>query len=282
MSHHKNYSSIISVLTDFGLRDPYVGAVKGVIFSINPGARVVDISHEVEAGNVFQGAYLLANSYPFFPAGTVHLAVVDPGVGGKRKPIMVETDSYFFVGPDNGIFSYIFEKEKNIRCFELKNREYFLGHISGTFHARDIFAPVAAYLSMGVSPEEFGPPIGEFKKLTDIHCQSDRESVKGKVVHVDRFGNVITNIPVDLLDCSTPSLNLKGITLKGLKRSYSEVRKGEPLLIQGSGGCLEISLREGNASRFFNLKPGDSILIEKSASPSYGGSAHFEQTGKKE
>jgi S-adenosylmethionine hydrolase len=172
---------IITLTTDFGLKDPWAGIMKGVILSINPGARVVDITHFVTPQNIIEGAFILSQSCPRFPAGTIHVAVVDPGVGGKRNPILVETEGFFLIGPDNGLFSLVLEKERVKRVIRLTRREYFLPDVSTTFHGRDIFAPVAAHLSLGVDPASFGEPL-ETAPCTHAHSRClVREKLTGRL-----------------------------------------------------------------------------------------------------
>src|SRR5687767_13913214 len=193
---------LITLLTDFGTSDYFVSAMKGVILSINPDARVVDITHEIPAQDIEAAAFTLLAAHTAFPAGTVHLAVVDPGVGSARRAILVETRGQFFVGPDNGIFSYVCEGKPEARVFEVTNRKYFREPVSSTFHGRDVFAPVAAALSAGTHPSEFGKQITDPVLLAPLQPKKSNDGkVKARIIHIDRFGNCITNLtPNDLTE----------------------------------------------------------------------------------
>lgn len=184
---------IIALLTDFGYKDNFVGIMKGVILGINPQVNLVDISHGVKPQSIFEAYFLLKNSYKFFPKGTIFVAVVDPGVGSKRKSILIETNDYFFIGPDNGIFSFLESHEiKNI--VHLTNKEYFLKPVSSTFHGRDIFAPAAGFLSKGVSPEELGTLIKSIKRVEIPKPRIEKDKLVGEIIYIDGFGNLISNI----------------------------------------------------------------------------------------
>ncbi len=194
-------SSLVTLLTDFGTDDPWVGSLKSVIWQISPGARIVDVTHSVPAHDVFAGAFALYRCYRDYPEGTVHLCVVDPGVGGARRPILVATAGRFFVGPDNGLFSFIYEFDTVRQVVHLTCDRYFHLPVSGTFHGRDIFAPVAAWLASGVAPSEFGPSVGDGVKLAvPVDRIAGDNLVRGEVCAVDRFGNCITNIRAATLD----------------------------------------------------------------------------------
>jgi len=184
---------IIALLTDFGLNDNFVGVMKGVIYHINPEVKIVDLSHQIESHNIHEAAFLLKSSYPYFPEGTVFLIVVDPGVGSERKSVIVETEKYLFVAPDNGVLSFLMERDMK-RIIQITNEEYFLKPVSRTFHGRDIFAPVAAYLSKGEKVEKFGSQTRKIEKLTFPEPQVKNNRLVGEVIYVDRFGNPITNI----------------------------------------------------------------------------------------
>jgi S-adenosylmethionine hydrolase len=190
---------IITLTTDFGTRDGYAGAVKGVIKRINPDVEVVDISHEAEHFDILGAAFALNNFYRYFPRGTVHLAVVDPGVGSERQPLLIKSQDFFFVGPDNGIFSFVFQDEIITDMVVLSNKKYFLTEPSVTFHARDIFAPVAAYVSRGIDVNEFGPAAKECLKLAIPEPKLSKGKLRGEIIHADGFGNLITNIAAEPL-----------------------------------------------------------------------------------
>jgi S-adenosylmethionine hydrolase len=259
------HPQIITLITDFGLQDGYVGAMKGIILRINPEARIIDITHELEAHNVFEAAFVLAAVYRFFPRGSVHLVIVDPGVGGKRKPILMENEDYYFVGPDNGVFTFISEHSETVRVTAISEPKYLLPRISDTFHGRDIFAPVAAYLTRSVDPREFGRPLKKFKKLKIPRPQKKRKELLGKIIHIDKFGNLVSNITPDstgdLLLGKSYQIIVGGRKIPRLSRSYSEVKKGGILAIFGSSGFLEISVNRGNASRALSLRKGDPIAV---------------------
>jgi len=256
---------IITLLTDFGLKDPYVASMKGVILSINPRCTLVDITHQVSPHDIREGAFILARAYSNFPKGTIHLSVVDPGVGSARKPILIVTKNYFFVGPDNGLFTITLKTETVKQAVVLTNQKFFLSEISSTFHGRDIFAPVAAYLSLGVKSESFGPSIKSWCEISFPAPVMKQGKLIGEIVHVDAFGNLASNIDrKSLLPFSKgrPFVIKTGKrTMRGLKKGYWEGRKDEPMALIGSGGLLEISVREGNAQKLFKLKRGDKITV---------------------
>lgn len=245
--------SIITLLTDFGLEDNFVGVMKGVILGINPVARIVDITHNVRPQDIMSAAFLLKGSYRFFPKGTIHLVVVDPGVGSKRKAIIVKTMDYYFVGPDNGVLSIALSEIEKI--INITNEKYFLKSVSNTFHGRDVFAPVAGYLSKGVQLERFGREVREYKKLDIPKVKAG----KGQIIYIDRFGNLVTNIPKGV----SGKIQFKGISIDKISSSYAEVEIGMPLAIFGSFGNLEISIREGSARDYFHAKIGDEVRIGK-------------------
>lgn len=242
--------SVITLLTDFGLEDNFVGVMKGVILGINPSARIVDITHTVEPHDVFGAGFLLKGAYRFFPKGTIHLVIVDPGVGSQRKAIIAKTKDYYFVGPDNGVLSLALEGQRVERVIDITNKKYFLKPASDTFHGRDIFAPVCAYLSKGIPVERFGKEIGEYKKLTIPVPKEDR----GEVIYIDRFGNLVTNINNRRIKL----VKFKGVKI-GVVRSYSEVEVGKPLAVFGSFGYLEIGVNQGSAKDYFKAKIGDEV-----------------------
>ncbi|MDP2681964.1 MAG: SAM-dependent chlorinase/fluorinase [Deltaproteobacteria bacterium] len=256
---------IITLLTDFGTEDGYAGAMKGVILSINPDAVIVDISHQISPQDIAAGAFVLSQSVPFFPKGTIHMAIVDPGVGGKRRPILIETDRYFFVGPDNGIFSIALQREKIKRKIHLTNKDYFLGNVRATFHGRDIFSPVAAYLSLGIDPSIFGKKI---KMLTSLDVKKPVArygKITGRIIHIDRFGNLITNIDEGLLKKifknKSFEIRVGSCIIKKLVPSYVYAKQGEPVGLIGSSNLLEIAKRDGDASRELGAEKGDEVEV---------------------
>jgi len=257
-------NKIVTLTTDFGQAGSYAGAVKGVLLGINPELRIVDITHEISPFNILEGALLLNSFYQFFPSGTIHLVVVDPGVGGKRKGILVRTDDYFFVGPDNGVFSFIYDQEKVRGMINLTNSEYFLGKPSSTFHARDIFAPVSAYLSLGINPEEFGPPAEECLKLKLPQPVQKKNRLTGEIVYIDNFGNLVTNIEANsIAKARRIQIRIKNKKLNRLNLFYEQEKKGKLLALIGSSNFLEIAVNQGDAQKLLKAKTGDKITIAK-------------------
>ncbi len=259
---------IITLLTDFGLKDPYVASMKGVMLSINPHCHLIDITHQVNPHDIREGAFTLAQAYASFPKGTIHLAVVDPGVGGPRRPALFVTKNYFFVGPDNGLFTFALRAEILKQVVVLTNQKFFLPKISSTFHGRDIFAPVAAHLSLGVKPQSFGPSIKSWRKIFFPDPPLKQGKLVGEIVHVDGFGNLVTNINrKSLLQFAQGRpfvIRVGKRIIRGLKKGYWEGDKDEPITLIGSGGFLEISVREGNAQNVLNIKKGNRIVVQKS------------------
>lgn len=254
---------IITLTTDFGYQDYYVSALKANILSINRDVRLFDVSHSIPAQDIMAGAWVIKNTAFLYPKGTIHLCVIDPGVGTDRKPLLLDTDGHYFIGPDNGLFSLI-TGERPWKAFEIVNPNLMASEISGTFHGRDIFAPAAAHLSKGVKPEEFGPSADEIKTYrwaTPIH---DSEGIQGWVVHIDRYGNLITNIPESLLrDSSYSALKIYAGTTKlsDIHHTYQSVQTGEPVALFGSSGMLEISVNQGSAEELLNVHKGASVSV---------------------
>ena len=259
-------NKIITLTTDFGLVDPYVSEMKAVILSISPNARIVDITHNISKFNIRMGAFILASALTYFPKGTIHVAVVDPGVGSHRRPLLIETNKGFLIGPDNGLLILAAEKQGIKRVHELTNKKLMLNRVSNTFHGRDIFAPAAAYLLNGVTPLTFGPQTNELNKPVFTKVIKTRKSLFGQVMHVDDFGNIITNID---LDTSYPDLygKMLKINMSSSKlilkfcKTYSEVQLGELLVTIGSHGFLEISANQNNAGKMLNIQSGDKITV---------------------
>jgi S-adenosylmethionine hydrolase len=254
---------IITLLTDFGTRDHYVASMKGIILGINPQCTLVDITHHVNPQDIEEGAFILASAYGFFPKGTIHLSVVDPGVGGLRKPILVQTGNYFFVGPDNGLFTIALKKEKVKQAVALTKEKYFLPRVSDTFHGRDLFAPVAGHLSLGVDPANFGHKMESWTELPFPKPRITEAKVIGEIIHIDAFGNLISNIDVDQLAEFGGRRHIVARIgkerIEGLKKGYWEGKKDEPIALIGSGGFLEISVREGNAQKKLRVRKGNRI-----------------------
>ena len=244
---------MISLLTDFGTADYFVGAVKGAILSVNPQAVIIDITHEIAPQDIEAGAFTLLACYNTFPAGTIHMAVVDPGVGSARRPIVVSANEQFFVGPDNGIFSYICDREASHRTFHVTAEKYFRPSPSTTFHGRDIFAPVAAALSNGVTPQQLGPEIEDEVRLPAL-----LEPLR--IIHIDRFGNCVTNITRDILNSQEgATLMINGETIRDFRQFYGEASSASPFAIWGSAGFLEISVNGGSAAKILHVKRGDKV-----------------------
>ena len=244
--------SAITLLTDFGTADYFVGAMKGVILSINPKAVIADITHEIPAQDVAAGAFTLLAVYNTFPKETIHVAVVDPGFGSERRPIVVSAGGYLFVGPDNALFTYIYDREPNFEAFHITATEYFRHPVSTTFHGRDIFAPVAAALSNSVDPTSLGTRIFDVVRLSI--------SSEPHIIHIDRFGNLITNI--DSLEDGM-SLVVSGKKISVRKEFFGEDRgkTGEPFMIWGSAGFLEIAVNGGSAAKNLDVKRGDPVTL---------------------
>jgi S-adenosylmethionine hydrolase len=259
-------TKLITLTTDFGLADPYVAEIKAVILGINPSVKIVDISHQIEKFNIRMGAYVLAAAAPYFPKGTTHAAVIDPGVGTKRKPILIETKSSFFIGPDNGVLALAAEKQEIKRVYEIANPKYMLPKVSTTFHGRDIFAPAAAHLSKGIPPSEFGPEIHRIVKPKFAKIFRKGSMLVGEIIHVDGFGNMVTNFTADWLESIGVKENVKvkiGKTTLRLRlcKAYAEVKVKKPLAIMGSHYFLEISVNQGNAAEIFKAKVGDKVIL---------------------
>jgi hypothetical protein len=266
---------IITLTTDFGTKDWFVGTMKGVILGIHPEALVVDITHDVSHGDIRGGAFALAASYPFFPRGTIHLAVVDPGVGGSRSALVVQTADYLFVGPDNGVLSWALRQEKIKAIRKLENEKFFLRSISQTFHGRDVFSPVAAHLGKGVAVEKFGPAQKQLVTLLWPKPRRTRREVAGEVLYIDRFGNAITNIRSEFLDGfdrASCRVFLRHKAVAPLKQFYGEVPAGQVACVTSSSGFLEIAVNGGSAAEKLKLNVGDAVevrraLHQKSSSP---------------
>lgn len=265
MAKRRNKSSkIITFISDFGYSDTYVSQVKGVILNINPSARIIDITHNVKSGDIQSASFLLWSAYRYFPYGTVHLAVVDPGVGTERRAIIVETERYFFVGPDNGLFTMPLREEKIKRVIKINHK--FFGRISNTFHGRDVFAPVSAQLSKGINAAKFGreiyPEKLNFLKISKPVTKGDK--IFGCIIHIDNFGNLITNIPASALKTEQLYVKIKDRRISGLSRTYRDAPKGDLLALIGSSGLLELSINSGSAERQLNCRRGERVVVESS------------------
>jgi len=260
---------IITLLTDFGEEDPYVGSMKGVILSISPKARLVDLSHQIKRHDIRQGAFFLFSLVKYYPKGTIHLVVIDPGVGTERKAIIVQSENHFFVGPDNGVISLAAQNDGVRKVIEIENSDYYLQPVSETFHGRDIFAPVAAHLAKNKRIEEFGSVLEDWIQLRIPLATINKAEIKGEIIHIDRFGNLITNISREIFQ-KVHDLQRSFIEIKINNRelqvplcsSYNEVKKGDFLGIFGSTDFLEISKNQESAADALNSQNQDKILVK--------------------
>lgn len=242
--------SIITLTTDFGYGDHYAGVMKGVIAGIDPSALVIDITHGIESYNVAEAAFKLYASYAYFPEGSIHVAVVDPGVGSARKAIAAEAGGYSFVGPDNGIFSLVFDKCGVDGIVEITNPAFMLPRASSTFHGRDIFAPAAAHLSKGAALRDLGEGLRSYERLDIPRLEEDGGVITGKAIYADRFGNLVTNIPGSIIGDAV-RVRAGDVTISCISVSYADGKEGELLAVVGSSGFLEISLNKGSAVELF-------------------------------
>ena len=262
---------VITFTTDFGLRDPYVASMKGVALSICPDAALVDISHEVPKFDVRAGALIMAQAAVWFPPGTVHVGVVDPGVGTARRPIVVVSRRYVFVGPDNGLLMLAATRDGLRAVYAIENEELVLPHVSRTFHGRDIFTPVAAHIAAGTPPERVGPEISDYVLPEFARPRLEAGAAAGEVMYIDGFGNVITNIPEELLarlgvrdgDAISIKVGSRELELR-LCSAYGQVRPGEFLAIIDSWGMLEIAVNLGSAAELLGARPGDKVEVRRS------------------
>lgn len=262
----------ITLLTDFGTADYFVAALRGVILTANPQARIVDITHDIPPQDIEAGAFTLLAACSSFPAGTIHVAVVDPGVGSSRRAILVKTREGYFVGPDNGLFSYVCERSENEgaapELFHLDNEKYFRRPVSATFHGRDVFAPVAAALSRGVKPQELGKAISEIVRLEPLRTTTSRDGrLMARIIHIDRFGNCVTNITQSDLTAKMiaagAALAVKGKTVKSFRQYFAEkARANEKVFgIWGSAGFLEIAAANASAAKLLKVQRGDAVTV---------------------
>jgi hypothetical protein len=277
---------IITLTTDFGMSDAFVGAMKGVILGINPKAQIVDVSHEIPPQDIDRAAFVVKSAASCFPKGTIHVVVVDPGVGTERPVLAVRTEGGVFLAPDNGVLKYIFAGHPGAEVFNVTRSEYFRERVSRTFHGRDIFAPVAAHLSKGLAPEKLGSPFADFERGSVARPVRSPNRIAGVIIAFDRFGNGITNIPAEwtegpdsirtagpapvrieataldgTVDPGSVTIRVAERTFVSLSRSYLDVAAGEPLVLAGSEGTLEISVNRGNARAALDLKLGEAVEV---------------------
>ncbi len=262
-------TAIITLTTDFGLNDHFIGAMKGVILEIAPETQIVDISHAVQPFDILDGALTISQAYSYFPSGTVHVVIVDPGVGTARRPVLMTGDRHLFVAPDNGVLSLVYDREERISVRHVTAEHYFLQPRSNTFHARDIFAPVAAYLAKGVDPERFGEEISDYVRFSAPRPKPvDERTLRGVVLKVDRFGNLITNItPPDapqLFGATPPAFRIvigNKAQATRICTTYAEGAPGEVFGILGSMGFLEVAANRGSAYQLMGAGKGTEVNV---------------------
>ena len=257
---------ILTLTTDFGTKDGFVGTLKGVIWSICPEAQIADISHEISPQNVLAGAFALWRAYPFFPEGTVHVAVVDPGVGTSRRPIAARLGGHTFVGPDNGLFTPMLENAEKkgwrLEIVHMTNEEYFLPDVSRTFHGRDIFAPVAAHLANGVPLADLGPAITDPVRLSMPMPEKTADGWRAHVTVVDGFGNCTTDLPAAALtERERVTFHLRRREVRGLVASYSHKQPGELVALVDSENYVEIAVVNGSAAKILGAQVGDVVEV---------------------
>ena len=259
---------IITLTTDFGTNDHFIGTMKGVILSIEPDAQIIDICHSVQAFDVLDGALTISQAYSYFPTGTIHMVIVDPGVGTARRPLVVSSERHHFVAPDNGVLSLIYQREQRLSARHVTGEHYFLQPVSNTFHARDIFSPVAAYLAKGVDPQKFGEAVTDFVRFSAPKPKPVNENtLRGVVLKADRFGNLITNItPQDapMLFKENPGafkIVVGQREIREIKDAYAQGAPGEVFGIMGSMGYLEIAANRGSAAQLLGVSKGTDVNI---------------------
>lgn len=259
---------VVALMTDFGEDDFFVASLKGVILKISHLTRIIDITHNLPSFDIKSACFILFASYRYFPPGTIFLVVVDPGVGSSRKVLLAEAKDYFFIAPDNGILTLVLAEEDIKQLRVVANPEYFLPDISHTFEGRDKMAPVAAWLSKGVACHEFGPEVKSYQKLKMEKPKIKGSEIVGSVLYKDKFGNLITNIPAEMMDTilqragkTNFRLSIKGRTISNFLKSYSSVKKGEFLFLKGSVGLIEVAAREESAANKLKAGVGDEVRI---------------------
>jgi len=257
-------SRVITLTTDFGLQDHYVSAMKAVMLGIAPEARFIDISHDIPPQDIMAGAWVIRNAALLFPPNTVHLVVVDPGVGTDRNAVILKVWDQYLVGPDNGIFSLFFD-EFNYDAYRLNNKKFWREDTSDTFHGRDIFAPVAAHLSKGVDPEEMGEPIKDLVTYRWAVPIADKDGIQGWIVHIDRFGNLVSNIPESLyqevIGKKKAKIYVGTSILEKTSKTFGDVEEGEAVAFTGSSGMIEIGINKGNAAQMLGVQKGAQVTV---------------------
>ena len=259
---------LITLLTDFGDRDWFVASMKGVILTISPHATIVDLSHHVSPHSVEEAAYLLKSCYRYFPDGTVHVAVVDPGVGSARRPLIAKSERYFFLAPDNGLLTHILAEDSTMKVREIENKDYRLTSAGRTFDGRDLFAPAAAWLSRQQPFPSFGRLIDDCKTFRISKPKWEARALVGEIIHVDRFGNLISNLTSHHADevreatkRSPPLIRIAGYTVDGLVGSYAEGSTDEPSALINSNGTVEVFIKEGSAAQRLKAGCGMEIIL---------------------
>jgi len=258
-------AKVITLITDFGHAGGYAGIMKGVILSINPQCQIIDITHHISPQDREEAAFVLQSVHPFFPSNSVHLVVVDPGVGSNRNPIIVESAQNWFVGPDNGVFSFIYLKNQQKTVWEITNAEYCLSEVSATFHGRDIFAPIAAHLSLGVSPHVLGNKLEHYVQLEGLEPEIKKDGLRARVVYIDHFGNLVSNISRQLFTRTIGGkpfmIRVGGQVINTISDTYANVGDREVIALFGSSGQLEIAVRNGNCQRLLQVKKGSEVSV---------------------
>lgn len=258
--------SLITLTTDFGYQDPFVGIMQGVMLGINPSLQFIHLTHKIKPQNILQAVYVFGSAYSYFPAGTIHLIVVDPGVGSKRKALLVKSEKYCFIAPDNGVLSVVFQKEKGLEIYQIDPKKFVTEKVSSTFHGRDIFAPAAALFSLNHNPAELGHEVQDCEKIDlPVPRKTDKHNFSGEVIYIDRFGNLITNFSDQFLN---QNISQKPIKIKiglyeimGLKSHYSEANTKEISTLINSWNNLEIFLPSASAAGFLRAQVGDEVKI---------------------
>ncbi len=259
--------NLITLTSDFGLKDPFVGMMKGVILSVNNEASLIDISHGIDSQDIFSAAFIINNSFKYFPKKTIHLVVVDPGVGSNRRPILVKASDHYFIGPDNGVLSFVIAGDNNALVYEITEERYFLRSVGNTFHGRDIFAPVAGWLSRGCEPDKFGKIISDHLSIDFRRPSCINGVLKGEIIYIDRFGNLFTNISFSDIAEHGPDIYDSVMTIRfnehelSLRRCYAEAGVGETAAVINSFGLLEIYSYMGNAAEKINAGKGDGVSL---------------------
>ena len=258
---------LITLTSDFGLKDPFVGMMKGVIFSINNEVAIIDISHGIDNQDIFAGAFIISNSFKYFPKKTIHLVVVDPGVGTSRRPILVKSEDHYFIGPDNGVLSLVLDGDSGAVVYEITEERYFMRSVGNTFHGRDVFAPVAGWLSKGCEPDNFGHKISDHVRIEIPGTAYDYCVLKGEIIYIDGFGNLFTNITSSDIADRMHSEDDSAVKIwfnereMSLRNCYAEAASGETAAVINSFGLLELYSFMGNAAEKLNARKGDPVSL---------------------